>query len=369
MKIKTITCHDVYNYGASLQAYALQAYLASKGHDVEIIDYKPDYLSKHYKFKNICNSKYNSLLLNILYVVAKLPGYWYSLKRRNLFDIFRKNYLHLTDKQYHNISELRIDPPQADIYVAGSDQIWNTSFPNGKDPSFYLDFAASSSVRSSYAASFATECIALEEAENMRMWLSRMDYISIREKESLPLLESLSINNGVSVVDPVFLLPKSHWILLSERGMMKLQKPYVLVYNFEWSSVTREIVDNIRKTNQGLSVYELSPVRLGLGKNIYRHVGPLQFLYLIRNAKMIISNSFHASAFSVIFEKNFCVVSRTDNMNIRMKSFLNEIKIPDRFASKYSQRLLENIDYNSIDIVLREMIQDSIKYINSIVRS
>lgn len=106
MKIKTITCHDVYNYGASLQAYALMSYLKQLGHDVEIIDYKPDYLNNHYKLK-VVNPVYDKPIIKQLYLLAKLIPHLRSLKRKKLFDTFKHNYLKITSICYANNEELK----------------------------------------------------------------------------------------------------------------------------------------------------------------------------------------------------------------------------------------------------------------------
>ena len=154
MKIRTITCHDVYNVGASLQAYALQTYLKSLGHDVKIIDYKPDYLSKHYRLDVVGNPKYDKPFVREAYLLAKLPERLHALPRKKTFDSFTAKHLDLT-RRYTSNEELQADPPEADVFFAGSDQIWNPLFPNGKDPAFYLDFALHG-IRASYAASFAS---------------------------------------------------------------------------------------------------------------------------------------------------------------------------------------------------------------------
>jgi hypothetical protein len=98
MRIRTITCHDVYNLGAGLQAYALAAYLKAEGHDVQIIDYKPDYLSRHYQLGYVPNPRFDRPLVRQAYLLAKLPGRMKALlgKRKKHFDLFRKQYLPVT---------------------------------------------------------------------------------------------------------------------------------------------------------------------------------------------------------------------------------------------------------------------------------
>lgn len=165
MKIATITCHNVYNYGASLQAYALQRYLSQEGHDVEIIDYKPYYLNSRYNWRHIpAESRlypYKDYVgTQCIYFLLKNRKIYKTIGRKRKFDDFRQKFLTLTDNTYTSAEELRATPPQADLYIAGSDQIWNTACENGKDAAFYLDFGSDDTRRISYAASFAVSEIA-----------------------------------------------------------------------------------------------------------------------------------------------------------------------------------------------------------------
>ena len=232
MKIKTITCHNVYNAGASLQAYALAEYLNSIGHECQIIDYKPDYL-KHYKLSGVSNSRYDKPVLRELYNMAKFPGRLkakYSNKKKE-YDRFTADFLPTTTETYTSNEELKSNPPEADIFFAGSDQIWNSFFNNGKDPAFYLDFAPLGTVKASYAASFATENIVTELKPQIKEWLSNMDYISVRESSGLNILNDLGIQEAVQVLDPVFLLPKEKWESIIEYTAGN--DSYILLYDFD----------------------------------------------------------------------------------------------------------------------------------------
>ena len=193
MKVKTITCHDVYNLGASLQAYALAEYLSEIGQEVEIIDYKPLYL-QHYNLKKVNNPAYDKPVLKELYLLLKLPERLKGRrsKRKKNLTSSEKHFTYYESDVCTN-EELKRDVPEADIYFAGSDQIWNTLFKNGKDPAFYLDFAPSESIRASYAASFATEDIVEEEKVNVKKRLEKMDYISVREKSGIEIINQLGI--------------------------------------------------------------------------------------------------------------------------------------------------------------------------------
>jgi len=362
MQIKTITCHDVYNHGASLQAYALQTYLESLGHSVEIIDYKPDYLSGHYRLWTVDNPVFDKPFIKQLYLLAKLPGRLISLKRKRLFDYFTQKYLKLSNHRYYSNEKLKEDPPKADVYIAGSDQIWNTLFQNGRDAAFYLDFAPRTSKRIAYAASFATEDIVEDYRPFVKKMLQNFDYISIRERCSLPLLCSLGREDGVAVCDPVFLLGKAQWEELLPQGQS--EERYLLVYDTESSVSFRNIALRIAK-EEDLKIYNVSGFRIGYADKDLWASSPLDFVQLIRDAEYVVSNSFHATAFSLIFQKDFCVVNRSERINGRMKCLLNNYHIEDRLVNDYSDTLLDSIDYYAVNLLIQKDIDNSKFFLKS----
>lgn len=349
MKIRTITCHDVYNLGASLQAYALQHYLESKGHDVQIIDYKPEYLSRHHKLGIVSNPIYDKPLIKQLYLLAKLPGRLWGLRIKKVFDDFTAKYLKLT-KRYNSYEELKAVAPDADCYIAGSDQIWNTLFPNGRDAAFYMDFGAKDVKRISYAASFATPTVAADCREFVVEKLKGIDAISIRERISLPLLASLGRQDGVAVCDPVFLLTKEEWneILQGEPGLSSVPEKYVLVYLTESGSQIEQIAQEIKKKT-GWKICSVGSIKAGCADKTFTTAGPLDFVRLIKDAQFVISNSFHATAFSLIMGTKFCVVNRADAINERMKSILEDYGLSDRLVAEYNDVLLQSMNLNDLE--------------------
>lgn len=361
MQIRTITCHDVYNHGASLQAFALQTYLESIGHTVEIVDYKPDYLSRHYLLWSVDNPVYDKPFIIQLYLVAKLPGRLLALKRKRLFDEFTKKYLKLTSQRYHCNEELKANPPQADAYIAGSDQIWNTLFQNGRDAAFYLDFAPASAKRISYAASFATEEVADEYRPFVCKMLQNFDAVSIRERCSLPLLESLGRADGVAVCDPVFLLTRKQWETVLPQNQS--HEEYLLVYDTEFSPKVKEIAKRIAK-EKNLKIYNVSASRIGYADKDLWASSPIDFVQLIRDASYVVSNSFHASAFSIIFERDFCVINRSEGINERMKSLLSNYKLEERLVAGYSEKLLNPVDYQQVRPQVLKDIEYSKGFLN-----
>ena len=365
MQIKTITCHDVYNHGASLQAYALQTYLESLGHTVEIIDYKPDYLSGHYQLWSVDNPVYDKPIVKQLYNLAKLPGRLIALKRKKLFDEFTEKFIHRTETRYHHNEDLKENPPYADVYVAGSDQIWNTLFQNGRDAAFYLDFAPKTSRRVSYAASFATENVVEEYKPFVCKMLQNFDAVSIREKCSLPLLTSLGRADGVAVCDPVFLMSKTQWESLLPKQYE--QERYILVYDSENSIAIKNITRRIAK-ERNLKIFNISASRIGYADKDFWASSPLDFVRLIHDAQYVVSNSFHATAFSLIFQRDFCVVNRSEAINERMKSLLESYHISERLITQYVDDLLEPIDYREVNHLIQKDIEFSKDFLKAQIR-
>ena len=363
MKIKTITCHDVYNHGASLQAYALQTFLEELGHQVEIIDYKPAYLSQEFSLLRM-NPCYDIPVIRWFYLIAKLPSRLWKMRRKRPFDQFTKQYLHLT-KRYKSFIELRNSPPEADYFIAGSDQIWNTLFQNGRDPAFYLDFVPETKKRISYAASFGTVSIDPAYIPFVSDKLSGFDAVSIRERASLPLLSSLGRDDGVVVCDPVLLFDDHFWRRFSRKGLEE-KSPYLLIYDFEASTLVRDIAQFIA-VKKGLRIINISPRTANYADRNYCNVSPIDFVSLIRNANYIISNSFHATVFSIIFQRNFCVVNRLEELNVRMKSLLEDLLLQDRIVNTYGNELLEPIHYQPILEKLLEMQNRSKNFLNAII--
>lgn len=347
-----ITCHDVYNAGASLQAYALMKHLRDEGHDARIIDYKPDYLSGHYSLTKVANPRYDLPLIRWAYLAAKLPGrlrYRRGNKKRE-FDRFRKDFLVLTDRTYHSFEELKKDPPVADLYLAGSDQIWNPRFPNGHDPSFYLAFAGGRRKKASYAASFSVEALSRDEQAEMKPYLMTLDKISVREKRAVDLVRGMGLE-AVQVCDPVLLHDRAFWEGFEDREKEAEEGPYCFVYDFDRSPEAETLIDLVRKDHPCRVISYFPSARADKVSDC----GPAGFVSLIRKADFVISSSFHATVFSLIFHKDFLVIPRKEDLNSRMEDLLERTGLEERFVRRPDQ--VENpaeIDWERVDRVLEE---------------
>jgi hypothetical protein len=372
MEIKTITCHDVYNYGATLQAYALMKFLQNKNHDVEIINYKPVYLCTRYNFWYIASqSRYGKLceiskFFHLLYALKNYTKRYKTIERKEPFDKFKKYFLNVTKTIYKSNEELKRNPPFADLFITGSDQVWNSVMPNGKDPAFYLDFVPEGSICASYAASFGQNNIQKEFVHFVKELLNKFKFISVRETTGLRILESIDIKNGTQVLDPVFLLTKQEWSTMLKK---QYNEKYLLVYDFIHDPAIEEVAKKIAKEKKW-KIYSINDYKkLQYANKNISNAGPIEFMELIKSSQMVISNSFHGTAFSIIFEKEFYVFSlKTLNNNSRMIDFLSLIGLSDRHISSKDQiKSKEHLDYFKIKDVLDKEIMGSKYFLNNLL--
>lgn len=363
MKIKTITCHNVNNYGAALQAHALFYYLSKQGHEVEIIDYMPKYIRKRLSIWAIGARWKRHFWIALAFYAYVIPQRIMQRKSRKKFAEFNQHYFKLT-RRYYSYKALCEDPPLADLVFCGSDQIWNTAINNGLDPAYYCDFAPSQVIRASYAASFSLSELPKEHWDFVKGEIEKLNFISVREKSGLSILRDLGIKGGQLVCDPVFLKTKEEWLQMCYQPKYS---NYILVYDQENSSVIKGIAMRIReKTNKKIvALRDLYPRRYA--DYVEAYAGPIDFISLIAHASAVITNSFHCVAFSIIMECNFYVVPRThQNVNSRMADLLDLLCIKGHIMDN-SEKLSEAtpIDFNSVKAKIHALKLQSEQYINN----
>ena len=255
----------------------------------------------------------------------RLPERLCSVKRHKVFSEFSKKYIPLT-KVYYSIDELRNDPPKADMYLAGSDQIWNPTFKNGTDPAYYLDFGSKNVLRKSFAASFAVSCI---EDVQKKSWikdhLKRFDKITVREQSALKILKDMGYE-GELQDDPVFMLNKEEWnrVLDLDESWKELgikDEKYVLIYDFFLSDEIKSAALEYKKRNN-CKIFSVCHKNLSYADKNFIYATPIDFVNLIKHASCVISNSFHGTCFAMIYNVPYTVVNRPDGLNVRMQDLL-----------------------------------------------
>ena len=367
LNIKTITCQDVYNFGASLQAFSLMKYLQEIGHHVQIINYKPDYLN--YDLWSIGPKWDKNIFLKLAYFIYVVPKRLLMSKRREKFDLFTKNRLDITNNKYVGYEDLKDNPPKADLIFAGSDQIWNPLLPNGKDPSFFLGFVPKETIKASYAASFSVEKIPDSSVGFMKAMLQSFDIISVRERSGIKLLQNLGIDNGTAVLDPVYLLDRKYWEKEADFKINENEE-YIFIYDQENNAKIKEAALFLSK-KYGLKIYAIESLYpMSYADKRVRDAGPSEFLGLIKNSKICLTNSFHCISFSLIFEKEFYLFRRTHmKVNSRMLDLLDYLDLKDRIAKKDISSLnLDKIKYSRVNELLDKRRKMSYDFLDEAIQ-
>lgn len=367
-KVLTLTTYDVYNYGASLQAYALQQYLIHHNCYSELINYQPEYLTRKYDYTWVNPeskmSKY--MLTRCAYRCMKFLQRQTTMKRKRAFDTFHREYLKQGER-YRTHQELIDNPPAADLYIVGSDQIWNTFYETGQDGAFYLDFVKKG-IKASYAASFSYTEIEENWKEKIHEWLSDFNSIAVREYHGVNILEQMELK-GQWVLDPVFLLPIEQWKEIMVP--MKKKEKYLLIYDFENNEHLKKFCIQYAK-EKNLKIYSVNDTypRMYADKN-FSNAGPREFLSLIYNCDTFVSNSFHGTAFSIIFGKPVFVFNRNRHkVNSRMESLMKLFELSDCIVDTnkdYTNYINRSFDFERIKSIRLEELKKSQSYLDALL--
>lgn len=332
-RVGIITFHASNNYGSVLQAYALKRVVEKLGFRVSIINYQTIGQQNLYAFP-----KPNNSIKNIVRNILALPYRKQLQNRIDKFSSFREKNLDLT-ALYHCLDEMRTLNMDFDYFIAGSDQIWKPFIVDYSD-AYMLSFVNDKRKCVSYAASLAMPNIPHEYYDLFRMNLSGFKAISIREMDCQSDLSFL-LNRNVEVMpDPVLLLPAEEWAMLSEDEKFN-RAPYVLGYFLRHSPKMQSFAYKYAKS-AGLeynTIHYTSRGTICRGRKEYS-LGPAGFVSAIKNAELVVTNSFHALAFSIIFSKKVCIELEKGvslNANSRITTVL--------------QNAYPGVDFNLNDII------------------
>ncbi len=361
--IGILTFHRAHNYGSSLQSYALKTWLNSHGYRTEIVDFYPEKSMELYRIvpwgMNL-KDHIKSLFFAMLYLPRK--------RRYEKFKKFQEINLSLSARQYRTEQELRESNGCYTAYITGSDQIWNMACFDFSI-SYYLDFVKDAK-RISYAPSFGP--IGIDEQNKslftkIKGCLENYDYISVRDEKSADIVEMLLDVRPSITVDPTLLLDESEWNRLLENTCIKdLPDEYIFFYSLKHCPDEYEIIRDIAtKYKLPVVITNVETKRDLIGFKWIIEAGPLEYLYLIKNAKMVVSSSFHGTVFSVIFKKLFFSINGLKDNRIR--TLLSALNLQDRCIDivNYRQRVnIESIDYQSVNNKLLLLRKDSEKFLS-----
>lgn len=331
MRTATITFHASHNYGSMLQAFALQKMINRLGHDNEVLNLRTDRQKWLYPKPDELLSRKDVKVKKFIRRMLYFPFVKDLQIKHELFESFLQKDLKLS-RVYSNLQELNNADLPYDCFIAGGDQIWNTS-PLDFDWSFYLPFVKAGR-KISYAVSMGPHAEEqVTSLERIRKYLSSFDAISVREKGTKDLVSSLTDVPVVESLDPTLLLDKSEWeSFINSRATVK--GDYIFVYSPSFNPVVYDIADKLGqllKKKVVTSIYH--PRMLQYSSLKYElAVGPWEFLDILSKADLVVSGSFHAVVFSVIFNKPFWAINGAkDN---RMRTFLENTHLLHRSIDK-----------------------------------
>lgn len=372
MKTAIVTFVRAYNYGATLQCYALNHTMKELGYDVEVLDYNPEYFEDQYNLSSFnCKSlPRRPSRMWLVYIAVRLI----MNRRTRGFKTFIKRYISLGSQQYKTIEELNQADLPYDIYVSGSDQVWsNQCVPF--DPVYFLKFAsAENKKKCSYAASFGFSKIPIELEDEYRERLTDWNAYSVREKSGVEILKNLIGIEVTQCCDPTLLLTRTDWDKIRQKNVIR--KPYILIYRVNGDKALLEYAKRLSK-KKGLPVISLSSTMrydkvIGFEERTYRihHLGyaaPDEWLGLFAEADYILTDSFHGTVFSIINHKKFAVqLETTWSRNNRAKELLEYLQIGDREFSNNLDNIDGEVNWIEVDSRMQILRESSIDYLQKI---
>ena len=363
MKIVLITIHRVTNYGAVLQAFATKLVLARFG-ETNIVDYENPHIDGHMALLRFDFSAHGHKKL-----VHDVLNFRNRLTMLRKFNHFIDTRLSLTQK-ICNERMAKEKLSDYDVYVCGSDQIWNPKVVNAEgiiDPMYFLSFAKNGSKKISYASSIGHHQFDSEEKTVVGNLLSDFSNLSVRESDGQQkIIEILPKKKVSHVVDPTLLLTKEEWLEEFNVNVLKSQEKYILVYSVPRTILLRKAVEYFSKKLK-LKVVSIDKMFFSMD-NVDRHVnqaGPKEFIELFANASFVITDSFHGTCFAINFGKPFVAISANERAN-RQISLLNLLGIEERlmFEVEDFERIQFDLDYSKgINDKLNTIRMQSINYL------
>lgn len=363
MKIGILTYHRAHNYGAMLQAYALCATLKDNGYKAELIDYWPEEHRIQYAvIKPIVG---DSFLNKIKCIIANSLTFFRRYWRFHKFEKFCQTFLHVGKTiLYTNNNQLKFE--QYDYVIAGSDQIWRNIDSTGKyigfDPTYFCQHINPSTRCISYAASMGIIQLSENDKVTLKQYLKRFSTILVRENTLNEIVHSLGYQSQV-VLDPTLLLTKEQWNLLLPKERFCSTR-YILYYELMPSKEAMRFAQE-KAHSMGCKLLVMDariPIIPKLGHISY--ASPIEFMHAIRDAEYVIATSFHGTAFSIIFEKQFITIGLRTNSD-RVQTLLKHLQIENNYSP--TPAIAPAIDYTIINTLLEKMRQHSLQLLTSAI--
>ncbi|MEL5892543.1 polysaccharide pyruvyl transferase family protein [Bacteroides sp. GD17] len=362
-KLALLSFHNAANYGAALQAYALQHVLSQKGYNCEYINYqnkqrRNEYNMAYHVVECLKQKKLKSALVYFL-------GSPFMFIRKRRFRKFYDHYLKCTDTIYSTRQSVAILNSQYDKFIVGSDQVWNYE-NNGGDFVYMLDFVEKREKKVSYSSSFGLCSIPDELLEKYRKYLNDIKYLSVRESYGVEIIRKLTGRTAKLVLDPVFLVKKEDWQSLCHI----INEKYIFSYTnqpHQFNIFLSQTTFNIRKYKH----YKLARATtvldfLSNSTRVKYTMSPTEFVSVINCADLVVSASFHCISLAIILNRPFVAILAGDmGKDERILSLLNLLGLQDRILSSFMtlNKVMEKIDYDRVNQKITSLRNDSLSFL------
>ena len=350
MKIALLTIWHEKNYGAEMQTHATVKALQQLGHKVEVISYRlgePEHPTAKQKVVFFLNS------LTI---------------QEHKFQKFWNKYIP-SGRYYASLKELQENPPKADLYLVGSDQVWNPVLTKNKAATYFLDFGSENIRRASYASSFGTDKWLGDDVltKLARNRLNQMEMISTREKSGVKILKDVFGIDAINVLDPT-LLHKGYDELTGEIKEKNTLAFYPLSGFPELEQYCKKLAAEL-----GLDFVNINKMEYLIRRVVWNRPGVEEWVRSIAEARFVVTPSFHGLAFSLIYHKPFVVIQNHNGgpVKTRIMSLLEQLGLEDRFFTsiedfKKSDILQKPVDYEAVDRKLAELREVSYNFLRNL---
>ena len=323
-RIGILTFHCAHNYGAVLQAYATQELLRGAGHDVQVIDYRPDYLTDPYRRIRLSRLKRRGGKLSLRNVVSEMLLFPFRCARYAVFERFIRKYLCLSERV-----DMDSFKGEYDVILVGSDQVWNSRITGGRLDGMYMaEYPFPKGKRRYIADAVSMGRMYDDDKARVRNALSVFDAVSVREKETADFLSSLSTIDVRHIQDPVIQLDPSVWKTMVVPAVSV--RPYIFVYRMRNHSSLDPFIRNIADRYSADVVEVQAFPDAGKLFRSRQATGVMRFLELLAGATYVVTTSFHGTVFSTIFQRPFTCFAFGDDKDMRQKSFLQDVGLEER---------------------------------------
>lgn len=360
MRIAIATFHKTINYGAVFQAYALQTVLKKMGHEPFLID--------------------NDMEVNVWNIGSwlgstpqKTIDKWIFLKRGFAFSTFRKKFLTMDSAKFKGIDHLKKNPPKAEVYICGSDQVWNYNYVKVENEQlFWLNFGDNTVKRIGYAPSFGVSELPDAVSNRFSKYIKGFTAIGVREKSAIELVTSLGFPNSTWVIDPTLLLQEEDYRRIESPSIEPGKNPYGFCYHVGSDKETTDVLADIRTYLTNVKNIPFHYNAIGIKTKKPYTYGPAEWLSKMKYSSFVVADSFHALMFSLVYRKKFIVVACRKTRS-RLITILTELDLADRAVDIFDANTIEtlfnkDIDWDKVEIKINQLRKHALEFLESNIK-